>query len=156
MQDITNQDNPLENGAMLKIKAKGLLKFLVKKEVVLNFRTPFFATHLHISETIKKMKVDPAELLDPEKFKEVFASNRKAIFKIIAIAVINDYLKGKLFSRPLALWLARNISREQAYTIVNMYVAFGGTTEFMQLVRQILSVRYTAEGIIYKQEKKEV
>lgn len=118
--------------------------------------TPFFATHLHISETIKKMKVDPAELLDPEKFKEVFASNRKAIFKIIAIAVINEYLKGKLFSRPFSFWLARNISREQAYTIVNMYVAFGGTAEFMQLIKQIISVRYTAEGMVYKQPKQEV
>lgn len=156
MQDISNQNNPLDNGAMLKIKAKGLLKFLGKKEIVLNFRTPFFATHLHISETIKKMKVDPSELLDPEKFKVIFNSNRKAVFKIIAIAVINEYLKGKILSRPLAFWLARNISREQAYTIVNMYVAFGGTTEFMQFIRRILAIRYTPEGIIYKYENEEV
>ncbi len=139
----------LERGVKVKIKAPLLLRMFGKKTLAIRIKQPCFGTLIRISSYYLSAGITEEQLkeIDQEKAMALCAVHGKTFFLILATAILNGYLLGKLFTNPLALYLQWKVKPEALCALTELLVVFSGTRDFMSTIRSVRMMKITQPNL---------
>lgn len=134
-------DAILQKGVAIPLPAPFLIR-LFKKTVNLTLKLPYEGTMHRVASYYLStgLTLEKLDSLTVEDALLVHAKHGKTISKALAVAVLNGYWKGKLFTKFLAWYLRWHLASKDMFDLVTVLVVHGGTQDFIittKLVRQM-------------------
>ena len=138
----------LQRGVKVKIPAPWFIRWIKKSYPVIMSSpyegTMFRVARYYLSTGLTQEKLDN---LTTEEALVLMSVHGKAITKAVACALLNGYLKGKLFTKPLAWYLRWNMTAQELFALTTALVLYGGTTDFMNTTRLVQSQKTTTPNL---------
>lgn len=138
----------LQRGVKVKIPAPWCIRWL-KKTLVMRLTSPFEGTMLRVSRYYLSTGLTDAKLenVTTEQALVLMAVHGKAISKAVACAILNGFLKGKFFTRPLAWYLRWNLKPQELFALTTALLLYGGTADFMNTTRLVRQMKATTPNL---------
>ena len=138
----------LQRGVKVKIPAPWFIRW-IKKSWTLRMGSPFEGTMFRIARYYLSTGITQEKLdnLTAEEALVLMNVHGKAITKAVACALLNGYLKGKLFTKPLAWYLRWTMTAQDLFALTTALVLYGGTTDFINITRLVRSQKPTTPNL---------
>ena len=138
-------DTLLQKGVQLPIRAPFLLRCFGKKHIHVTVTSPFEGTMHRVASyyCATGLTIEKLENVSVEKALELMSSNGVLISKAVAVAILNGYIKGFLFTKPLAWYLRWHCKSEHIFAIVSVLLLYGGVEDFMNITRSVRKMKLT-------------
>lgn len=138
----------LERGVRVEIPAPLLLRFFGKRNITIVLKQPSLGTlirmsDLYLSTGIVKSQLDDIEL---EAVIKLIGKHGKTFSKIIALAYLNGYWSGKLFSGLLTLWVLK-LPPQKISAIISLLFVCSGAEDFMTTIRLVQQMKITEPSL---------
>lgn len=136
----------LECGVRIPIPAPCFLRLFGKKEIQIKIKQPYLRTlhtaaALALKEGFSFDKLDSGNL---DAANEVIVKHAPSVAKWIAIHVLNNRVKNRLFAGLLGSWLMSRLNQKRILEIVSLIIIMDGYQDFTHSIRLIRSLRLTA------------
>lgn len=137
-------DTLLQKGVKISIRSPFFIR-LFKKTLSLTITSPYEGTMLRFSSYYLSTGItaDQLDSVTVEKALELRAKHGKTMAKCVAVAVLNGYVSGWLFTKPLAKYLLWNCKPVELLTLVNVLVLYSGTEDFMSTTKLVRKMKIT-------------
>lgn len=138
-------DTILQRGVKVKIPAPFLLRLFRKKTVSLTLTSPFEGTMHRVASYYLRtgITMDMLEDLTPEEALNLQVKHGKTISKAVAVAILNGYWKGKLFTRVLAWYLRWHLKPTELYALTTTLLIYGGVQDFINTTKSVRKMKLT-------------
>jgi len=139
-------DTILQRGVKVKIPAPFLLRKLrLKKTIALTLRSPFEGTMHRVASYYLStgITMDVIEGLTTEEAIKLHAKHGKTMSKAVAVAILNGYISGKLFTRPLAWYLRWHLKSHELYVLTTTLLIYGGVQDFINTTKSVRKMTLT-------------
>lgn len=139
-------DTILQRGVKVKIPAPFLLRKLrIKKTFSLTLTSPFEGTMHRVASYYLSTGItqDKVEGLTTEEAVALHAKHGKTISKAVAVAILNGYISGKLFTKPLAWYLRWHLTSHKLYILTTTLVIYGGVQDFINTTKSVRKMTLT-------------
>lgn len=143
----------LDNGVRFGVDTRGLLSLLGKKQIKFHIRQPYLGTLLHISKIYLEMEIDEKKFGD-NAYQDSYMlvpENARRMSMIIALAMINDKIRIKLFSKLLSNWLLWRLNPSKLFQLMVTVLTLSNTASFTNSIRLTKALRMMKP----KEEKEE-
>ena len=139
-------DTILQRGVKVTIPSPFFLRWFGKKTIAITITSPFEGTMHRVASYYLSTGIttDQLEGISIEKASELHAKHGKTISKAVAVAVLNGYVKGKLFTKPLAWYFRWHLTSEQLFTLTTLLVVYGGVQDFINTTKSVRGMKITA------------
>lgn len=139
-------DTILQRGVKVKIPAPFVLRLFRKKHIHLILKSPYEGTMHRVASYYLSTGIttDALEGITLEKALELQAKHGKTISKAIAVALLNGYVKGWLFTKMLAHYLRWHLKPEELFTLTTLIVVHGGVQDFINTTKSVRKLTLTA------------
>lgn len=143
----------LQRGVKVKIPAPWFIRWF-KKTVTLRLSSPYEGTMFRVSAYYLSTGLtdDKLEDITIEQSLTLMSIHGKAISKAVACAILNGYLKGKLFTKPLAWYLRWHLKPRELFALTTALLLYGGTADFMNTTRLVRKMKATTPNLGRKTE----
>lgn len=145
--DIERQaaETILQRGVSVSIAAPWFIRW-AKKTVRLTIRSPYQGTLMrasayYLSTGLKDHQLDDITV---EQSLALMKVHGRSLSMAVATTILNDYWKGKLFTKLLARYLRWNLTAQQISALVTTILIYGGTSDFMNTTRSVRMMKTTA------------
>lgn len=158
MEDLRTErlaaETILQRGVKVKARAPLLLRLVGIKRITLRLRQPMSGTMLRVSSYYLRTGITSEQLdnVTTEQAMAIMAVHGKSIRRAVATAIINDWLLGRWFVRPVAWYLQWHLSEETICTLMDILVTYGGLKPFMTTTRYIRGMRLTSPNLGQKKK----
>lgn len=141
-------DTILQKGVAIKIPTPFLIR-LFKKTFTLTITSPFEGTMHRVARYYLStgLTLEDLEGITVEQALQLHAKHGKAISKAVAVAVLNGYLKGLLFTNFLAWYLRWHASAQALLQLVAIVVVNGGTQDFITITKSVRKMKLTTPNM---------
>lgn len=148
-------DTILQRGVKIHIVAPWFIRWF-KKTVTLRVGSPFEGTLLRVSRYYLSTGLESHKLesLTVENALVLMSIHGKAISRAVACAMLNGYISGKLFTRPLAWYLRWHMTPQQLLGMTRTLLIYGGTADFMNTTRLVRNMKATTPNLGHKTEER--
>ena len=141
-------DTILQKGVKVKIPAPFFIRWF-RKTITLMLTSPFEGTmhrvaHYYLSTGIT---MDIIEGLTTEKALALQVKHSKTISKAVAVAILNNYWTGKLFTKPLAWYLRWHLTAKELYVLTTTLLVFGGVQDFINTTKSVRKMKLTTPRV---------
>lgn len=139
-------DTILQRGVKVKIPAPFLLRKLrIKKTVSLTLSSPFEGTMHRVASYYLRtgITMDMVEGLTTEEAVKLHAKHGKTISKAVAVAILNGYVTGWLFTKPLAWYLRWHLKSHELYVLTTTLLIYGGVQDFINTTKSVRKMTLT-------------
>lgn len=138
-------DTILQRGVKVKVPAPLLLKLVGKKTISLTITSPFEGTMHRVASYYLSTGIttDQLEGITAEAALELMAKHGKTISKAVAVAILNGYVSGWLFTKLLAWYLRWNLTANQMFTFTTLIVIHGGVQDFIDTTKSVRKMMIT-------------
>lgn len=138
-------DTILQKGVAIKVLAPFFLRWFGKKTISLTITSPFEGTMHRIARYYLSTGIttDQLEGITVEKATELHLKHSKAISKAVAVAVLNGYVKGLLFTKFLAWYLRWHLTPQIMLSLVSILILHGGTQDFITITKSVRKMKLT-------------
>lgn len=139
-------DTILQRGVKVKIPAPFLLRKLrIKKTVSLTLSSPFEGTMHRVASYYLRtgITMDLVEGLTTEEAVKLHAKHGKTISKAVAVAILNGYVSGWLFTKPLAWYLRWHLKSHELYVLTTTLLIYGGVQDFINTTKSVRKMTLT-------------
>ena len=135
----------LERGVKISLTAPAILRLIGKKTVGFTVRQPTLGNLYRIAEVYLSMgiEVDSLDNMNMDQGYKLVSQHGKKMCEIAAHSILNNYLLGRYFLKPLARLLFKRATPSEIYTIFYAIVVFGGVADFSNTIRLISTMRVT-------------
>lgn len=137
-------DTILQKGVKIKIPAPFLIRWF-RKYITLTLTSPFEGTMHRVASYYLStgMTMDLLEGLTTEEALKLQMKHGKTISKAVAVAILNGYWSGKLFTNPLAWYLRWHLKANELYVLTTTLLIFGGVQDFMNTTKSVRKMKLT-------------
>ena len=144
----------LERGVRVPIPTPFFFKWFGKKRMFIRLYQPYFGTLLRISRYYLSTGVTAEQLkeIEHEAALKLCAVHGPTFCKIIAVGLLNGFIAGALFTRPLAWCLRWSLKPEAMCALTFHLVVFGGTADFMNIIRSVKLMKITEPNLSQKSQ----
>lgn len=144
----------LEKGVRVPIPAPFFFRWFGKKQITVRLYQPCFGTLLRISRYYLTTGVTEDQLkeINQEGAMMLCRDHGKTFSKIVATAMLNGFISGTIFTRPLAWVLLWSLKPELICGLIRLLVIFGGTAPFMSIIRSVNQMKITAPNLSQKSQ----
>jgi hypothetical protein len=141
-------DTILQKGVAIKLPAPFLIR-LFKKTIQLTITSPFEGTMHRVARYYLStgLTIDDLEGITIEQALQTHVKHGKAISKAVAVAILNGYIKGMLFTNILAWYLRWNASPQALLQLVAIVVVNGGTQDFITITKSVRKMKLTTPNL---------
>lgn len=138
-------DTLLQKGVQIKIRAPFLFRCFGKKTVKLTITSPMEGTLHRVAGYFLQtgLTLEQIDNITVEKAIELMYLHGKQINKAVAVAVLNGYVSGYLFTRLLAWYLRWNCKSNEQFILVNLLLLYGGVEDFINITRSVRAMKIT-------------
>ena len=143
----------LQRGVKVKIVAPWFIRWL-KRSFTVRVGSPYEGTLLRVARYYLSTGLDSQKLddLSVEDALVLMSLNGKAISKAVACAILNGYLSGKLFTRPLAWYLRWHLKPKELFALTTALLVYGGTEDFINTTRLVREMKATTPNLGQKKK----
>lgn len=122
-----------------------LRKLRLKKTIALTLRSPFEGTMHRVASYYLStgITMDVIEGLTTEEAIKLHAKHGKTMSKAVAVAILNGYISGKLFTRPLAWYLRWHLKSHELYVLTTTLLIYGGVQDFINTTKSVRKMTLT-------------
>lgn len=147
-------ENILQRGVKIKIGAPFFLKWLGKKTLTVKLTSPYYGTMMRFSAYYLStgIKDEQLEELSTEEAIALMKLHGKTISKAVACALLNGYLKGKLFTRIYAWYLREHCKPRELFALAHAILIYGGAEDFMSTTRSVRDMKITSPKLGHKEK----
>jgi len=144
----------LDRGIEVRVTAPLCLRAFGKKTVGFVLRQPYLGTLYRVSELYLSMEISEEALqsLDAENIHFLLTRHGGKLANIVAQAMINSYMGGKLFGGMLAAWLRWRLTPAQLVSAAYTIIALSGTEAFTNTIRLVRTMKVTAPNLSHTAE----
>jgi hypothetical protein len=141
-------DTILQKGVAITLPAPFFIRWF-KKTISVTITNPYEGTLHRVARYYLStgLTADDLEGLTIEKALELHVKHSKAISKAVAVAVLNGYIKGWLFTKFLAWYLRWNASPQALLKLVAILVTYGGTEDFITITKSVRKMKLTTPNL---------
>jgi hypothetical protein len=138
-------DTILQRGVKVKIPAPFLLRIFRKKTINVIISSPFEGTMHRVASYYLSTGItfDILEGITVETGIELYAKHGKTISKAVAVAILNGYVKGWLFTKPLAWYLRWHLKPIQLFALTTTLIVYGGVQDFINTTKSVRRMTLT-------------
>jgi len=138
-------DTILQKGVQVKIPAPFFLKVFGKKTINLKITSPLEGTMHRVASYYLRTGItfDMLEGITTEEALLLQVKHGKTISKAVAVAVLNGYWSGKLFTRPLAWYLRWHLKSKELFALTTALLIYGGVQDFMNTTKSVRKMKLT-------------
>lgn len=139
-------DTILQKGVRFKIRAPFLLRLFRKKHISITLTTPFEGTMHRVASYYLSTGIttDQLEGLTVEQALEIKQKHGKVLNKALAVAVLNGYISGWLFTKLFAWYLRWHLESKQLFALVQVLIIYGGVQDFIDTTKSVRKMTLTA------------
>lgn len=136
----------LDRGVPLKMRAPWLFRLLGKKTITLKITSPYEGTLHRIAAYYLRtgISLDQIENLSHEEALGIMLKHGKDISKAVAVAVLNGYWSGLLFTKVLAHYIKWHCTNSEVLDIATILLIYGGTSDFISITRSVRAMKISA------------
>jgi hypothetical protein len=139
-------DTILQRGVKLKMPAPFFMRLFGKKTVKFTLTSPFEGTlhrvaSYYLSTGLTTEKLTNATI---EQALTIMQKHGNALNKALAVALLNGYVKGWLFTKPLAWYLRWHCKPKELFAAVTVLLIYGGVQDFMNTTKSVRKMLLTA------------
>lgn len=87
--------------------------------------------------------MDMVEGLTAEEAIKLHARHGKTMSKAVAVAILNGYITGKLFTKPLAWYLRWHLKSHELYVLTTTVLIYGGVQDFINTTKSVRKMTLT-------------
>jgi len=87
--------------------------------------------------------MDVIEGLTTEEAIKLHAKHGKTMSKAVAVAILNGYISGKLFTKPLAWYLRWHLKSHELYVLTTTLLIYGGVQDFINTTKSVRKMTLT-------------
>ena len=122
-----------------------LRKLRLKKTIALTLRSPFEGTMHRVASYYLStgITMDVIEGLTTEEAIKLHAKHGKTMSKAVAVAILNGYISGKLFTKPLAWYLRWHLKSHELYVLTTTLLIYGGVQDFINTTKSVRKMTLT-------------
>ncbi|MDO3641976.1 hypothetical protein [Mucilaginibacter sp. L3T2-6] len=144
--ELNAAERLLDRGIKVPVTAPLLFRLFGKRKINVVVRMPYLGTLYRISALFLSMGISDDRLKDMtgENIHNLFAKHGKTLTKIVAQALLNGWLTGWLFARPVAAWLYWRLNNVQLLTLADTLVSLTGSDAFTNTIRLVRMMKRTA------------
>ena len=139
-------DTILQRGVKVKIPAPFLIRKLrIKKTINLTLTSPYEGTMHRVASYYLSTGItqELLEGLTQEEALALHVRHGKAISKAIAVAILNGYWSGKIFTRWLARYLRNHLTSKEIYALLTVLLVYGGVQDFINTTKSVRKMTLT-------------
>lgn len=138
-------DTLLQKGVQIKIRAPFLLRCFGKKTIGLTVTSPMEGTMHRVASYYLStgLTIDDLEDVTVEKALVLMTKHGKLISKAVAVAVLNGYYTGYLFTKILARYLRWHCKSNELFLLVNILLLYGGVEDFINITKSVRAMKLT-------------
>lgn len=138
-------DTILQRGVKVLIPAPFFLRLVGKKTVSVKLSSPFEGTMHRVASYYLSTGIteDILEGITVEAALALHAKHGKAISKAVACAILNGYVSGYLFTKPLAWYLRWNLTPIGLFNITTVLLIYGGISDFINTTKSVRKMTLT-------------
>jgi len=138
-------DTILQRGVKVKIPAPLLLRLVGKKTISLTVTSPFEGTMHRVASYYLSTGIttDQLEGITAEASLELMVKHGKTISKAVAVAILNGYVSGWLFTKMLAKYLRWHLTPNQFYSFTTLLIIHGGIQDFINTTKSVRKMTIT-------------
>ncbi len=142
-------DTLLQKGVQIKIRAPFFIRCFGKKTIVLTVTSPFEGTMHRVASYYLStgLTLEQLDNITAEKALQLMAVHGKLISKAVAVAVLNSYVSGYLFTPLLAWYLRWNCKANELYLLISVLLLYGGVSDFMNTTRSVRKMKLTTPSM---------
>lgn len=139
----------LQRGVPVHPHAPWLLRLFGIRYIRLMLRQPLAGTMERVAGYYLSTGISSDQLDDisTEDALTLMARNGGNIRKAVAAAILNGWVSGWLFVRPMAWYLRWHLDEIKICTYMNILVKYGGVSDFMTTTRYVRSLRLTTPNL---------
>jgi hypothetical protein len=136
----------LKRGVRLQMRAPFFLRWLGKKTVSLVVSSPYEGTLHRVAGYYLETGLEMADLdhITHERALSLMLAHSPSITKAVAVAWLNGYWSGRLFTRPLASYMRWHCRPEDILTVAMIILLYGGISDFMNITRSVRMMKITS------------
>lgn len=144
----------LQRGVKVKARAPLLFRLVFVRWFTIKLRNPTSGTLMRVAAHYLSTGLDSHKLddLTAEQAMAIMAKHGKALRKAVAVAVLNGWIRGWLFARPMAWYLKWNLTDREICTMMNLLITYGGTMDFIDTTRYIRVMKITSPNLGQKKK----
>lgn len=149
-------DTILQRGVKVKIPSPFFLRLFRKKHINITVSSPFEGTLHRIASYYLSTGIT-ADQLEGITIEKALALNKQhgvTISRAIAVAILNGYVSGWLFTKLLAHYLRWHLKPVEMYTLVSLLIIHGGIQDFTNTTKSVRMMTITAKKPMKGQTKK--
>lgn len=138
----------LERGVRVEIPAPLLLRIFGKRNITIVLKQPSLGTLIRMSDLYLSTGIVKSQLTDIEleSVMKLMSKHGKTFSRIIAIAYLNGYWRGKLLNGIVASMVLR-LSPQKISAIISMLFVCSGAEDFMTTIRLVQSMKITEPNL---------
>ncbi|WP_115171340.1 hypothetical protein [Sphingobacterium spiritivorum] len=135
----------LQRGVKVQITAPLLFRLFRKKNIALSVYQPSLGNKIRISALYLKMGIKEAELQETthENAEALLVKYSHTLLRIVAICMFKGCFWPWLLNRPVAVYLKWKLTPQRLFALVHLIVLFSGTTDFMNTIRSVKTMKVT-------------
>lgn len=136
-------DTILQKGVKIPLRAPWPFRLFGKKKIYVTITSPFEGTMHRVASYYLRTGITSDEL-DDITTEQALALNLKhgrEINRAVATAILNGYITGWLFVRPLAWYLKWHAKPQDLFAIIGLIILYGGTEDFINTTRSVRTMR---------------
>ncbi len=138
-------DTILQKGVAVKLPTPFLIR-LFKKTFSITITSPFEGTMHRVASYYLATGItsDQLEGITVEEATKLHLKHGKTLSKAVAVAALNGYIKGILFTNLLAWYLRWHLTPQALLTFVTVLIVHGGTQDFISTTKSVRKMTLTA------------
>lgn len=138
-------DTILQRGVKVKIPAPLLLRVFRKKTIAITLTSPFEGTMHRVASYYLSTGITTEQLegITAEQATALHAKHGKAISKAVAVAILNGYISGWLFTKLLAWYLRWHLTPRVLLTLTTTLIIYGGIQDFINTTKSVRKMTLT-------------
>jgi hypothetical protein len=139
----------LQRGMKVKAHAPLLFRLFGKKTITLTLSQPTGGTLHRVASYYLRTGISQEKLheITAEEALGLITVHGKTIYKAVACAILNGWITGYLFTKPLAWWLYEHHTPESIAALMDVLITYGGVSHFMITTRLVRSLKLTAPNL---------
>lgn len=139
------------NGGGIKVRsiAPSLLRIFGKRFITMTVKQPSGGTLIRIAKYWNKTGADlnTVSSISDQAALLYFQRHGYDMSKALAAAILNSWLLGLFFTRPLAAFIRSHVKPEPIIKTLELVLLYGGIDDFLHMARLIRSTKLTAPNI---------
>ncbi|WP_410221937.1 hypothetical protein [Pedobacter sp.] len=145
----------LKRGIKVRARAPFLLRLFFIKTITITLYQPYRGTLERAARYYLSTGLNLEKLQDitAEEALAVMADHGGPLTNAVSVSVLNGWIAGYLFTRPLSWYLKWHLTEVEIMTLMQAIISYGGLQDFMTTTRLVRSMKLTAPNLGQKSTK---